>query len=90
MVCIALTHNILEGLGGVGVRARGAGHAPARACAHGWAVCPHSLDLETRRQASLLVRDRVRVPKRDVTQLAIIVYVGGGMEKGRGEAPEPR
>ena len=64
---MALTYNILEGLGGVGLRARGAGHAPARACAHGWAVCPHSLDLETRRQASL-ARDRARVPKRDVTQ----------------------
>ena len=58
---IALALNILEGLGGVGVRARGAGHAPARACARGWAVCPHSLDLETRRQASL-ARDRARVP----------------------------
>ena len=67
MVFMALMYNILEGLGGVGVRARGAGHAPARACAHGWAVCPHSLDLETRRQASL-ARDRARVPKRDVTQ----------------------
>ena len=30
---IALTYNILEGLGGVGVRARAAGHAPARMCA---------------------------------------------------------
>ena len=58
---MALTYNILEGLGGVGLRARGAGHAPARACAHGWAVCPHSLDLKTRRQASL-ARDRARVP----------------------------
>ena len=71
MVLMALTYNILEGQGGVGLRARGAGHAPARACAHGWAVCPHSLDLETRRQASL-ARGRARVPKRDVTQLMML------------------
>ena len=38
---IALTYNILEGLGGVGVHARGAGHAPARAC--GCVLAPRSV-----------------------------------------------